>query len=58
MLQQFPEIKYTLGLMDINGYVATYEIHTKTWMIVYVGEFDIKEGLWYGLTVGNTYKID
>ena len=56
MLKNFPKIAYTLCLFDINGSVATYDICKKTWTVIYVGEFDIKEGLWYGLKKGDTYK--
>jgi len=57
MLKKFPDIEYALGLVDINGSVAIYDICKKTWKVVYVGEFKIKEGLWYGLKVGDIYKI-
>ena len=57
MSKIFPKIKNTLCLVDINGSVATYNICKKTWTVVYVGEFIIKEGLWYGLKKGETYKL-
>ena len=56
MLKNFPTINFKLGLVDINGSVAIYNLSTKIWTVEYVGEFDIKEGLWYGLKVGDTYK--
>jgi len=46
-----------LALIDINGSVASYDIPKKTWTVIYVGEFNIEEGLWYGLKVGDTYKL-
>ena len=57
MSKIFPKIKNTLCLVDINGSVATYNICKKTWTVVYVGDFIIKEGLWYGLKKGETYKL-
>lgn len=57
MLKKFPKIKCTLGFVDINGSVATYDNHTKIWTVIYVGEFNLKEGTWYGLKVGDTYKL-
>ena len=57
MSKIFPKIKNTLCLVDINGSVATYNICKKIWTVIYVGEFDIKEGLWYGLKKGDTYKL-
>ena len=57
MLKIFPEIKNTLCLIDINGTLATYDILTKTWTVIYIGEFNIAEGLWYGLKKGQKYKL-
>lgn len=57
MLIKFPNISYTLGFIDINGSVATYNIYIKTWTIIYVGEFNDKNGTWYGMKVGDTYKL-
>jgi hypothetical protein len=56
MLSKFPNIKFTLGLVDINGTVATYDIKTKTWTVIYIGEFHNKDGLWYGLKINEVYK--
>lgn len=50
-------MKYTLGLMDINGTVAFFDIKTKIWKVEYLGEFNDKKGLWYGMSVGETYKV-
>ena len=58
MLRKFPEIKYTLGLVDINGSVATYDVSKKIWTIIYVGEFNIKEALWYNMKDGDVYKFN
>lgn len=55
MLSKFPKITFTLGLVDINGSVASYNVNTNVWTVIYVGEFNIKEGLWYGMKVGDTY---
>ena len=57
MSKKFPQMTFILGLVDINGSVATYDICKQLWTIVFVGEFNIKEGLWYGLKVGSTYKL-
>jgi hypothetical protein len=57
MLKKFPKIKNTLDLIDINGSVASYNILTKTWAVIFVGEFNDQNGLWYGLKVGDTYKL-
>ena len=56
MESKFPKIKFTLGLVDINGTVATLNPNTKSWIIVYVGEFNNGEGLWYGMKVNDVYK--
>ena len=56
MLSKFPKIKFNLGLIDINGSVATYNMNTKKWTVIYVGEFKIKEGLWYGMKLNEVYK--
>ena len=48
---------FTLGFVDINGSVATFDAGKKLWTVIYVGEFKIKEGTWYGLKVGDTYKV-
>ena len=56
MLTKFPNINFKLGLVDINGSVAIYNISKKIWTVEFVGEFNIKEGLWYGLKVGDTYE--
>ena len=39
MLSKFPKIKFNLGLVDINGSVATFNVNTKKWTVIYVGEF-------------------
>ena len=56
MKRKFPNITYILGLVDINGSIATYNIYTKVWTVIYVGKFNITSGLWYGLKVGDIYK--
>lgn len=56
MLKKFPNIKYTLGFVDINGSVATYDISKKIWTVIYVGAFNEKEGTWYGMKINNIYK--
>jgi dynactin complex subunit len=57
MLKKLPNIRFILGLVDINGSVATFDDKTKIWTVIYVGEFKLKEGLWYGLQVGNIYQV-
>lgn len=57
MKKQFPKMTFTLGFVDINGSVATFDAKKKLWTVIYVGQFNIKEGTWYGLKVGATYKV-
>jgi hypothetical protein len=57
MSKKFAGMKFTLGLVDINGTVATYDSSKKYWRIIYVGEFNIKEALWHGMKVGDKYKL-
>ena len=57
MSKKFPKIKNTLDLIDINGSVASYNICTKVWTVIFVGEFNDPTGLWYGLKAGDTYKL-
>jgi hypothetical protein len=52
----FPDIKLTLGIVDINGTIATYNIHTKVWTVIYIGKYNLSSGLWHGLVIGDTYK--
>jgi hypothetical protein len=40
---------YKLGLMDINGSVADYDIRYGTWNLVYRGPGFNPKGLWFGL---------
>jgi hypothetical protein len=58
MVKKFPKIKFILGLIDLNGYVATFDIITKTWTVIFIStgiQLDEK-AFWYGLKVGSTYK--
>ena len=57
ILKKIPTKKITLGLIDINGSLATLDIGTKTWIVKFVGEFQMKQGLWYGLKIGDTFTI-
>ena len=57
MLHKFPDKKIVMGLVDINGSVAIYDIPLKLWYVVYVGEFNLTEGLWYGLKADDVYKL-
>jgi hypothetical protein len=52
----FPDIKLTLGIVDINGTIATYNIHTKVWTVIYIGKYNLSSGLWHGLVVGDVNK--
>jgi hypothetical protein len=56
MKSKFSKINFTLGLVDINGSVATLNPETRAWTVIYVGEFSIKEGLWCGMKVNDVYK--
>ena len=57
MLHKFTDKKIVMGLVDINGSVAIYDIPLKLWYVVYVGEFNLTEGLWYGLKADDVYKL-
>lgn len=58
MKKKFSEItSIKLGLIDINGSVAIYDINSKTWIVEYVGLENDKRGLWYGLKKGDIYKM-
>jgi hypothetical protein len=54
--RMFPDIKLKLGIIDINGSIATYNMYTNVWTVIYIGKYNITSGLWYGLNVGETYK--
>ena len=58
MTKKFPKIKFTLGLIDLNGYVATFDVITKIWTVIFIStETQLEEkAFWYGLKVGSTYK--
>jgi hypothetical protein len=53
----FPQTEIILGLVDINGSVAKYNINRKIWIVTFVGEGTDSRGLWYGMTVGQEYKV-
>jgi len=57
ILKHFPNMKYVLGLVDINGSVASYNISKKIWSVIYVGEYKDERGLWFSMKVGDTYKL-
>ncbi len=54
--RMFPDIKLTLGIVDINGSIASYNMYTNVWTVIYIGKYNITSGIWYGLKVGDTYK--
>jgi len=56
MDKKFPEKKYKLGLIDINGTVAYFSPIHKEWTVVFIGKYEDPQALWYGLNVGDTYK--
>lgn len=45
----FPNLKVTLGLVDINGYVCNYNIRYGSWELQFRGAGADPVGLWYGL---------
>ena len=47
MKKKFPNKTIRLGLIDINGSVADYNIATKKWTIKYTGPETNPLGLWY-----------
>ncbi len=53
MVSKYPNKTYKLGLIDVNGSVANYDIKTKTWTVVYRGKGNNPDGLWYNVS---TYK--
>lgn len=46
---KYPDINVRLGLMDLNGSVADYNIKYNSWNLVYRGPGIDPNGLWYGL---------
>lgn len=46
---KFPDISCRLGLMDLNGTVADYDIKYNSWYLVYRGQGTDPNGLWFGL---------
>ena len=50
MEQKFPGKTITLGLIDINGTVAEYNIITKKWTKVFTGAGTNPLGLWFNYT--------
>lgn len=46
---KYPEINCRLGLMDLNGTVADYDIKYNSWYLVYRGPGTDPKGLWFGL---------
>lgn len=58
MKKKFTSVNiFTLGLIDINGSLAAYDTATKLWTVKYIGSGNDKRGLWYGLKVGDIYKL-
>ena len=55
LTRKFPGLTYILSLIDVNGSVATYDIPSKTWTVIYVGDGSDELGLWYELMEGDTY---
>lgn len=58
MAPLYPYKRIKLGLIDINGAVAEYDINSNTWTVVHTGETDSELGLWYGLNVGDVYPFE
>ena len=46
---KYPEISCRLGLMDLNGSVADYDIKYNSWNLVYRGPGTDPRALWFGL---------
>ncbi len=46
---KYPDIVCRIGLMDLNGSVADYDIKYNSWYLVYRGPGTDPKGLWFGL---------
>ena len=55
VLRKICGVTCILALIDVNGSVASLNIVTGLWTVIYVGEGDNTLGLWYGLSINQTY---
>lgn len=56
--EKFENMEIYLGLIDVNGTVADYDIITKKWIIIYVGEGTNQDGLWFGYNIDDIITVD
>lgn len=47
VIKRYPTKRIKLGLLDVNGTVADYNVDTKEWIVVYKGSGTDPKGLWY-----------
>jgi hypothetical protein len=57
MARQFPAMRFTMGFVDINGSVATLDIASRRWTVIYVGEYNDPLGTWHGMGHGDALII-
>lgn len=57
ILKYFPNMKYVLGFVDINGSVASYNIIKQIWTVIYVGQYQNELGTWYNMKIGDIHKL-
>lgn len=51
-----PHMQILLGLIDVNGTVANYDVCSQAWTIVHVGRGTDRTGLWFGHRLGDLVK--
>jgi hypothetical protein len=56
--KKFGNMRVILGLIDVNGTVADYDLKTKKWVIIYVGPGQNTDGLWFGFAQGEEVTIN
>ena len=47
ILNNYPNMKISLGLIDKNGSIGEYDIQNKKWTVTHIGYGTNKNGLWY-----------
>lgn len=55
--KKFNNMEVPLGLIDVNGTVADYDLVTKKWRIIYVGAGIKPTGLWFGRVLDETFEV-
>ena len=56
VLRKFPTLSCILALIDINGTVASLNITTRIWTVIYLGTGTNTQGLWWGIALNGTYQ--